>query len=277
MEKHPMLKKFSGATYIGLCFVFFASAFCSCNTYKTVPYFHDLPDTTTAAMGYTVPFKSPVIQPDDILAINISTLDQDLTNFLNKTAIGTSMSGVSPTAAPVSSQQDVSGYLVDKNGEIELPFIGKIKLVGLTTSEAKDSIKSQVSKYFKQPVVSVRFANFKITLLGEVTHPATYTVPNEKINILDALGMAGDITVYGKKENVLLLRDTLNGNKKMTRLNVDSKSIVSSPYFYLRPNDIVYVEPNEYKTTQDAVQRNRSIITISLSIALVIISRLLFR
>ena len=274
MENHPMLKKFSGATCIGLCIVFFVSALCSCNTYKTVPYFHDLPDTITSVMGYTVPFKNPVIQPDDILTINISTLDEDLTNFLNKTATVTTTTTTSPSVASQPSQQDISGYLVDKNGEIELPFVGKIKLAGLTTAEAKDSIKSQIGKYFKQPVVSVRFANFRITVLGEVARPATYTVPNEKINILDALGMAGDVTVYGKKENVLLVRDTLDGNKKMTRLNVDSKNIVSSPYFYLRPNDIIYVEPNKYKTTQDEIQRNRNIITAAVTIAAILISRL---
>ena len=275
MEKCPMLKKLLGAPYIGLCFVLFVSAICSCNTYKTVPYFHDLPDTTTSALGFTVPFKNPTIQPDDILAINIGTLDQDITNFLNKTAADAAT--LASSAAPVSAEQGITGYLVDKNGEVELPFTGKIKLGGLTTAEARDTIRNRVSKYFKEPVVSVRFANFKITLLGEVAHPATYTVPNEKVNILDALGMAGDVTLYGRKENVLLVRDTLNGNKKMTRLNVDSKDIVGSPYFYLRPNDIIYVEPNKYKTTQDAVQRNRSIITVSLSIALIIISRILFK
>jgi len=273
MENHSILKKVLSAVFKVLSFIAIISFLCSCNTYKTVPYFHDLPDTTSNALGITVPFKNPTIQPDDILSINIGTLDQDINSFLNKTASITTPSG-SP-AVPAPAQQDVPGYLVDKNGEIELPFVGKIKLLGLTTSEAKDSIKSQVSKYFKQPVVSVRFANFKVTVLGEVARPATYIVPNEKINILDVLGMAGDVTIYGKKENVLLVRDTLNGNKKMTRLNVDSKNIVSSPYFYLRPNDIIYVEPNKYKTTQDEVQRNRNIITVTVSLAAIIVARIL--
>ncbi len=268
-----MLKNIIAVPYISVLYIIFLLLFASCNTYKTLPYFHDFPDSSRPTLALTVPFKNPVIQPDDVLSITIETLDQDVTNFLNKTATGISTSG----SATVSAQQGVSGYLVDRNGEVELPFTGTIKLSGLTTAEARDTIKTRVSKYFNQPVVNVRFANFKITLLGEVARPATYTVPNEKINLLDALSMGGDITIFGKKENILLLRDTLEGDKKMIRLNLTSKDITGSPYFYLRPNDIVYVEPNKYKTTEDALQRNRSIISITASLVTLILARIILK
>ena len=252
--------------------------FSSCTTYKNIPYFTDVSDTSKPILAGTVPFKSPVIQVDDILSVNIQTLDQNLTSFLNSgsitPAISTSSTGYtnSPTA------QVVTGYLVDKNGEIELPFAGKIKVLGLTTSEARDLIEKEVSKSFNNPVINVRFANFKITVLGEVARPSYYVVPNEKINIFDALGMAGDLTIYGRRENVMLIRDSLNG-KQLIRLNLNSKDIVSSPYFYLKSNDIIYVEPSKAKiAATDAVRnRNIAILGTALSLLVVISSRLIPR
>lgn len=246
----------------GIVLLFFVS---SCNTYKTLPYFHDFADTASPTVIRTVSFKNPVIQPDDILNISIETMDQDVTAFLNKTSTGI---GAGNTAAPVSASQGFNNYIVDKNGEVELPFTGKVRLEGLTTSIARDTLTLIIGKYFNNPVVNVRFANFKVSILGEINRPGSYIVPNEKVNVFDALSLGGDITVYGKKENVLLLRDTLDGVKKMVRLNLDSKDIVSSPYFYLRPNDLLYIEPNKYKVTNDQVARNRSILTVALVLIL---------
>lgn len=247
-----------------ICFVFFGMSFlfflASCNPYKNLPYFHDFADTASPTVARTVPFKNPTIQPDDILNISIETMDQDVTAFLNKTSTGV---GAGNTAASVSASQGFNNYLVDKNGEVELPFTGKVKLEGLTTSIARDTLTAIIGRYFNNPVVNVRFANFKISILGEISRPGSYIVPNEKVNVFDALSLGGDITVFGKKENVLLLRDTLNGDKKMVRLNLNSKEIVSSPYFYLRPNDLLYIEPNKYKVTNDQVARNRSILTLA--------------
>lgn len=239
----------------------------SCISYKNIPYIQDVTDTLKPAVTQTIPFKNPLIQPDDILSINIQTLDAGVTNVLNST-----------TNAPAAQSQIVNnpqqipaGYLVDKNGEVELPFTGKIKLEGLTTQEARDKITAEVAKQFISPVVSVRFANFKVTVLGEVVRPSTYVMPNEKVNVFDALGLAGDMTIYGKRENVLLMRDTLNDQKEMIRLNLNSKTIVSSPYFYLRPNDIIYVEPRPEKLATIDAARTRTISLVAAGISLMVV------
>ncbi|WP_225975351.1 polysaccharide biosynthesis/export family protein [Panacibacter ginsenosidivorans] len=245
-----------------------------------MPYFQDFPDTAKPAIIKTIPFKTPVIQSDDILSITIQTIDNDITNLLNNNnGVNGGNSSLpvagSSTTPGTPNQSAIAGYLVDKAGNVELPFIGEIKLAGLTTSEAHNLIKKEANKYFNNPVVNVRFANFKITVLGEVNRPASYIAPNEKINLFDALGMAGDLTIFGKRENVLLLRDTL-GDKQMIRLNLNSKDIVSSPYFYLQPNDIVYVEPSKYKIASvDAIRnRNITLAASALTILLVLVTRI---
>lgn len=253
----------------------------SCVTYKNPAYFQDFADTANPYIAKTIPFKTPVIQPDDILSITIQTIDNDISALLNNNVGLNGNSAAMPVTGGATAQangsavpQMVNGYLVDKDGMVELPFVGKVKLSGLTTSEAKELIKKEVEKQFNNPMVNVRFANFKITVLGEVLRPAAYISPNERVNIFDAVGMAGDITIYGKKESVLLLRDTL-GDKKMIRLNLNSKDIISSPYFYLQPNDIVYVEPNKYKVMSADAVRNRNITIAAsvLSVLIVLLSR----
>ncbi len=237
----------------------------SCISYKNIPYIQDVTDTSKPVLSQTIPFKNPLIQPDDILSINIQTLDAGVSTVLNSTTNA-------PAPQVSTSQQQIpSGYLVDKNGEVELPFTGKIKLEGLTTQEARDKITTEVAKQFNSPVVSVRFANFKITVLGEVVKPSTYVVPNEKVNIFDALGLAGDMTIFGKRENVLLMRDTLTDQKEMIRLDLNSKAIVSSPYFYLRPNDIIYVEPRPEKIASLDAARTRTISLVAAGISLLVV------
>jgi polysaccharide export outer membrane protein len=270
--------KVNASVFTGcIVFLFFLSLF-SCKPPQNVPYFQDFADTAKPMVMKTVPFKSPVIQTDDILSITIQTIDNDVTNLLNSNA---SVNNVNATMPVLSSSnttggtpQNVSGYLVNKDGNVELPFVGKIHVAGLTTSEARDLLTTEVNKYFNDAIVTVRYTNFKITVLGEVLKPSTYVVPNEKISIFDALGMAGDITIYGQKENVLLVRDTLN-DKKLIRLNLNNKDIVSSPYFYIQSNDILYVQPNKYKIAATDAYRNRyfAIAAAVLSVLIVALTR----
>lgn len=252
----------------------------SCKTYENVPYFKDFADTAKPELLQTINFKNPLIQPDDVLSITIQTIDNDVTALLNSGNSATGISGSVPVqgTAATGSPQAANGYLVDKEGKVELPFVGKVKVSGLTTEEAKEEIRKQVNNYFNEPVINVRFANYKITVLGEVAKPSSYIVPNEKVNIFDALGMAGDMTIFGQRENVLLIRDSLN-YKKLIRLDLNSKDIVSSPYFFLQPNDIVYVEPNKGKVASLDAYRNREITIIASGISLltVIFVRILFK
>src|SRR5690606_18429708 len=135
--------------------------------------------------------------------------------------------------------------------------LGKVPVKGLTTYQARERIAVKAAEFYKEPTVEVRFANFKITVLGEVSRPATYTLPNEKVSVLDALGLAGDLTIYGKRENVLLVREH-DGQKELVRLNLNDSGLFQSPYFYLRQNDVLYVEPGKAKAAANNAARTQT-------------------
>lgn len=212
-------------------------------------------------------FKSPVIKPDDLLNITVQTIDPEITALLN------SANAVTQTVGSAASlqAQTVSGYLVDKNGEVELPFVGKLKLSGYTTVEARDVVRTAMQQFVKNPIVNIKFSNFKVTVMGEVARPATYIMPTEKVTLFDALSQAGDLTIYGRRENVLVIRDTLDNQKNMIHLNLNSKEIISSPYFYLQPNDVVYVEPGESKAASLDMARTRNIAILASVLSLLIV------
>jgi len=204
-----------------------------------------MPDTAKYRMVAMAAFNTPVIQPDDILQVSIQTLDPNATALLNQqNTANWSVSATSPSGSTGAGV--VAGYLVDKEGSVILPLIGKIVVKDKTTDQVRDAVRTKAAEFYKDPVVNVRFANFKITVLGEVTRPASYVMPNEKITLLDAIGAAGDLTIYGRRENILLIRDN-NGKKEFIRFNLNDSKIFSSPYFYLRQGDVVYVEPNKSK------------------------------
>lgn len=256
-----------------LCIIILAS---SCGTNKKITYFKDIPDSVyqSARNIPSLAYSDPLIQSNDILQISILTLDPQANNIL--TAANSTSYAVQPGSANLpATASSVTGFLVDKNGLVELPVIGKIKVAGLTTAVARDTIHNKVSEFYKGSVVNVRFANFNITVLGEVARPATYVVPSEKVSILDVIGMAGDLTIFGKRENVLLIRDSL-GYKQYIRFNLNSSETFSSPYFYLRQGDMVYVEPSKSKvaSTDAAKARNITLIASGLSLLFVIITRL---
>jgi polysaccharide biosynthesis/export protein len=267
------LMHFKFRSFLSLIISGFFIFLVSCSTPKNIPYFQDYSDTAKPLLIKTVPFKSPVIQTDDILSITIQTIDNDVTNMLNSS---TSVNNASATMPVLSNSisgtpQPVSGYLVDKDGYVEVPFVGKVHLAGLTTAEAKDTLSKELNKYFNDAIVNVRYANFKITVIGEVVKPSTYVVPNEKVNVFDALGMAGDMTIFGKREDVLLIRDTLN-DKRLVRLNLNNKDIISSPYFYLQSNDIIYVQPNDSKAASTDAYRNRLLAIAAAVLTVIIVS-----
>jgi polysaccharide export outer membrane protein len=244
----------------------------SCNTYKNIAYFTDFADTAKHTTAQTVPFKSPVIAPDDLLTISIQTIDPDINAVLNSGNTPSAVSSGGGNGLSLPNTQYTPGYLVDKNGDVELPFVGKMHLEGYTTIEARDTIRTEMIKYVKNPIVNVKFANFKVTVLGEVMRPASYIMPTEKVTVFDALGQAGDLTIYGRRENVLVIRDSANNEKSMAHLNLNSKDIISSPYFYLRPNDVVYVEPNKSKAASTDASRNRLIAIAGAVISVLIVA-----
>lgn len=242
----------------------------SCASQKNITYFRDVPDTVLNTTIAQAIYKTPVIQADDILQVSIQTMDPNATLLLNQQQVMAPTQQQGPTTV-------ISGYLVDKDGNIALPLIGKVNVKGKSTDAVRDDIQAKVAALYKDPVVNVRFANFKVTVLGEVTRPSTYVMPNEKVTLLDALGAAGDLTIYGKRENVLLIREG-DGKKEMIRFNLNNSNLFSSPYYYLQQGDVIYVEPNKNKVASTDMQQVKriSIMASVLSLLIVIASRVNF-
>lgn len=222
----------------GLCllFVFILGGFSSCITSKKVLYFRDVPDSIASNKPYIIdsvtPFISPVILTNDLLAITIQTIAQN-----------ESSTPIQPTKGTFDP---LSGFLVDKNGNIEISLIGFVKVAGLTTAEARELIKDKAKEFYKEPVVNVRIANFDIFFLGEIGNHGPLSFPSEKVNILEALASAGDVPLTGKRGNLLLIR-TVGNRKELVRFNMLNTDLFRSPYYYLRQRDIIYVEPTKYK------------------------------
>ena len=224
--------------------VVFFLAVSSCAPTRNIVYFSDLKETT----NFTEEIRnkvSPKIQPDDLLSVTVSSLNPESNVLFNNGVLQT----VGSTSGAGVNGHASDGYLVDKDGAINFPVLGSVLLGGLTKEQATDKMVLEIKKTVKNPIVNIRYLNFRITVIGEVNHPATFTVPSERINIIEALGLAGDLTVYGKRENILIIREK-GGIRSATRVNLNSKSILNSPSFYLQQNDVIYVEPVRAKSIQ---------------------------
>ncbi|MCF3107526.1 polysaccharide biosynthesis/export family protein [Niabella sp. CC-SYL272] len=233
--------------------VFVAS---SCSTNRNLVYFNNLPPGGDTAQ--IVNKMSAKIEKGDVLGISIMTLSPEYNQLFSTGAVPQVpvATATVPTAAPAAGTSTSStepmrnGYLVDENGQVNLPVLGKVDVLGLTRQEAQDKITVEVAKTAKTPIVNIRFLNYKVTVIGEVTRPGSFNVPDERVNVLEALGMAGDLTPYAIRENILVIREK-NGTRTMQRINLADKNVFNSPYFYLQQNDVVYVQPeNNLKAKQ---------------------------
>lgn len=214
---------------------------------------------------------TPKIQTGDLLSIRVSSLSPEANTLFNHGVISAGGAGASAASNSIGAE----GYLVDAEGYISFPVLGKIQLGGLTKEAARLKLIDALQQYMKDPIVNIRYLNYRITVIGEVRSPSTFTVPEEKINILTALGMAGDLTPFGKRENILIIREE-EGVRTMTRMNLKSRDVLNSPYFYLQQNDIIYVEPVPTKGYQASVVRNNITFLLGLTSAItVLIIRLL--
>lgn len=211
----------------------------SCSTPKNVTYFQNRKALEQAVKGYLVDAR---IMPKDVLTITVSTTTPEAARQFNL---------VTPT-----SQTQLQTYLVDNEGIINFPVIGELKVGGLTKTEAEKLIADKISLYLTEsqnPVVTVWMSSFSISVLGEVNHPGTFTIEREKINVLEALSRAGDLTIYGVRNNVTLIREDSEGVKTYHTLDLNDANIVNSPYYYLQQNDILYVEPNKIKAQNSTI------------------------
>lgn len=255
----PMLKTIRD--FFACCMLILATClFFSCATQKKYTYFQSVIKDTTILQAAARNFSLPV-KPDDLLTITVSSASPELSALYNAQGAGTS--GTTGTG----------GYLVDKNGNIQLYKLGNVNVGGLTRDAVKDKLEKDLSPYLKDPVVTVRFANHRITVLGEVSSPGVVAMPNEQISVLEAIGQSGDLTDIGRPENILVIRQTPAG-KEFRRLNLLDHSIFSSPYFYLQNEDVVYVEPDPKRKDPPKTQQTISYIISGISIVTLLLSRI---
>jgi polysaccharide biosynthesis/export protein len=235
------------------------------NTRKAI-YFDIDKDSVTQIQFQNV---NPLIQKNDLLSITVSSLSQEASQVYNVSNV---VSG--------GNSNVLGGYLVNDEGNIQFPVIGKIKAIGLTKEELQQRITQELvdRKLLLNPIVTIRNLSYKVTVLGEVARPSVINVPSEKISILEAIGFAGDMTLYANRSNVLVMREE-NGERKFELLNLNSNEVFNSPYFYLKPNDVVYVKPNKARlantsNTSNTVRQWLPIVFSALSLGTLIIYRL---
>ncbi len=235
-----------------------------CGSSKEVAYWQNIDSISLAASKGLYDAK---IMPKDELTILVQTTDPLTSEPFNLRSTG-----------QTSSKNQITGYLVDNDGMINLPIVGKIHVAGLTKTECEDLIKSKIQPYLartENPLVSVRTSSYRITVIGEVNRPGVIPVATEKISLIEALAEAGDMTIYGKRDNVLLVREDKSGEKHKVRLNMNDANIINSPYYYLQQNDIVYVEPHKVKARNTFFGSNTSIFYSVIGITTSLVSLLI--
>ncbi len=229
----------------------------SCTSSKKVAYFKDVTDASARQVVRNV--EAPY-QPNDILNITISSLNPKFDVEYNK-----------------SDNSVTKGYLIDDRGFIQMPKLGNIKAAGLTKRQLTENITGIIvaKNEILNPIVEIRHMNFEVTVLGEVANPSVITVPSENISLIKAIGLAGDLTIYGKRDNILLIREE-DGSRITAHLNINSADFLSSPYYYLKPNDVIYVEPNKAKiASNDRSQQLIPVVLSGISILILVLDRVI--
>ncbi|MBB3185956.1 polysaccharide biosynthesis/export family protein [Microbacter margulisiae] len=251
------------------CLLLITLLLTSCNAEKKIVYaqksgsYPNLNDTTVIV-------PSQKIKIGDLLIITVNTPTPELSIPFNLPLVPTPASNMVNTTSATTAVA-LQTYLVDLDGNITFPVIGKIHAEGMTKMELESTLKSDIYPHYMKeiPIINVRYANYRISVLGEVAHPGVFTVNNEQISVFEALAMAGDMTIFGKRNNVLLIRQDSNGKRETYRLNLTDKNIIKSPYFFLQQDDILYVQPNKPKARSSAFSTAE---TISISIVGTLIS-----
>lgn len=219
----------------------------SCVKTPVITYFDSSDSTKYAVLGANVPDIS-VIRPGDILAIAIGSLNQESNEILNYNNITRIPTTLYPGQAAGGNFGQPLGFLVDPQGRVEVPLIGTLSLAGLKLEAAADLIRKEVDKILKEPSVTVRFLNHRFTVLGEVNRPGVFNLLNDKTTLPEALAMAGDLTVFGNRQNVMLIRDYY-GKREIIRLNLKNREIFTQPTYFMKDGDMLYIEPVEAKAT----------------------------
>lgn len=238
-----------------LCWLLLLQSIASCTSSSGIVYLQDV--DSSKLENKKVEYE-PKLQPDDLLSIIVSAENPESTIPFNLPQI----QGNYDTG---TNQYGMKSYLIDNDGKIDFPVLGKIQLGGLARREANDKMVQLIAEYVKNPGVNLRILNFKFSVLGEVARPGTFTIDSERVTLLEALGKAGDLTIYGKRSDILLIREN-NGNKSYHKINITKADFVHSPYYYLSQNDVIVVNPNRTKINSSVVGPNTSVIMTSISL-----------
>ena len=244
----------------------------ACSSAKQVAYFQNIDSTSlTASKG----LYDARIMPKDLLTITVVTSDPSTSKPFNlsiQNTLGTDGRIGSTTGSLLQ-------YLVNNDGDIDFPVVGTVHVAGLTKDQCEDLIKSKVKPYLAEsenPVVTVSMSSYRVTVAGEVTSPKVVPVSTEKMSVLEALAQAGDLTIYGRRDNVLLIRENADGQKEAHRLNLNDANIINSPYYYVQQNDYIYVEPNSVKAKNSAIGQSTtlwfSFVSILTSVAALVVN-----
>lgn len=243
--------------FIFLCF--------SCASRKEIVYYQNN-EGFSASNAHSYEIR---IQPDDLLLIVVSAEDPEIAAPFNLTTINTVTNNANLDMAV--GQQTLQQYLVDSQGNIEFPILGKLKVGGLTRTEILDLLRSKIGQYIKNPIVNLRITNFKVAVQGEVNMPGTYNVTSDRLTLVEALTMAKDLTIYGRRDNILVIRE-INGVKTFNRVDISRADFINSPFYYLMQNDVVYVEPNKSRINAAAVGANTGVIISITSLLITLIT-----
>jgi polysaccharide export outer membrane protein len=233
----------------------------SCASRKDVVYYQGIDEMAPSEKSTSYEIK---IQPDDLLMIIVSAEDPEIAAPFNLKSISIQSPGKLDV---ITGQQTMQLYLTDANGFIEFPILGKLKVGGLSRSEVLQLLQQKISVYIKNPIINLRVMNFKVSVQGEVNLPGTYPVASDRITLIEALTMAKDLTIYGKRNNILIIRE-IDGVKSYNRVDITSADFIHSPFYYLAQNDVVYVEPIKTKINGAAIGPNTGVI-ISISSLLI--------
>lgn len=225
-----------------LSVVLFTFLLGACSVPKDVVYFQGVDALTPEQLKQMNQEYTTRIVPDDMLNITVTAWDPTVTTPFNPPTYAYAKEG----EQPVYASQSMYNYIVDQSGFINFPVLGRIKVEGLTREEVSEMLEKDISKYIKDPLVTVQLINFKVTMMGEIARPGGFTIKTDRISVLDAIGLAGDLTINANRKNILIIRDN-KGVKEFARVDLTSPEILASPYYYLQQNDVVYIEPNKAK------------------------------
>lgn len=244
--------------------VLFVVVLSSCGARKDIVFFQNSENAKEISSNFESRFKC-----DDLLRIFVNTKDTEAGIPFNLPVVSTL-----PIKGGIG-QLDYQTYLVDNMGFIEYPILGKIKVSGLTKSELIKFLKIQIKPYLKaDPIININILNFKISVTGEVAKPGTFVVGSERISLVDALALAGDLTIFGIRSNIIVLRD-VNGIKTINRIDITKTDFINSEFYYLTQNDVVYVEPNKTRVNASAIGPNATVFISGLSLLITVVALLI--